>query len=71
MRLCLRVKVRKATGRRVDGGRRMGKIEVLAGAFPFCNRKGRAGVPNAGEDEGIGSLKRFGCRGVESILLAI
>jgi hypothetical protein len=31
----LRVKVRKATGRRVDGGSKIGKIEVLVGgAFP-------------------------------------
>lgn len=67
------MKVRKATGRRVDGGSKIGKIEVLVGgAFPLGIRNGRAGVPNAGEDEGIGSavavLKRSGCRGVESIL---
>ena len=75
MRLCLRVKVRKATGRRVDGGSRIGKIEVLGGgAFPLGIRNGRAGVPNAGEDEGIGSsvaiLKRSGCRGVEASILS-
>lgn len=74
MRLCLRVKVRKATGRKVDGGSRIGKIEVLGGAFPLGIRNGRAGVPNAGEDEGIGSpvaiLKRSGCRGVEASILS-
>lgn len=46
----------------------MGKIDVFGrGAFPR-NFNGRAGVPNAGEDEGIGSaiLKRSGCRGVEA-----
>lgn len=69
VRLCLRVKVRKATGRRVEGGSRIGRIEVLAGgACVFGMRNGRAGVPNAGEDEGIGSevaiLKRSGWRGV-------
>lgn len=48
----------------------MGKMEVLVGgACVFGIRNGRAGVPNAGEDEGIGSdvpiLKRSGCRGVD------
>ena len=31
MRLCLRVNVRKATGRRVAGGSKMGKMDVFAG----------------------------------------
>lgn len=63
--------VRKATGRRVEGGSRIGRIDVFVGggAWVFGIRKGRAGVPNAGEDEGIGSevpiLKRSGCRGVD------
>lgn len=61
--------VRKATGRRVDGGSKIGNIDVfVGGACVFCIRKGLAGVPNAGDDEGIGSvapiLKRSGCRGV-------
>lgn len=48
----------------------MGKMEVLVGgACVFGIRNGRAGVPNAGDDEGIGSalatLKRSGCRGVD------
>lgn len=71
----MRVNVRKATGRRVDGGSKIGKIEVLeGGAFPLGIRNGRAGVPNAGDDEGIGSpvaiLKRSGCRGVEASILS-
>ncbi len=43
----------------------------VGGALPLGNRNGRAGVANAGEDEGIGSsepapiLKRSGCRGVD------
>lgn len=71
MRLCLRVNVRNATGRRVAGGSRIGRMEVfVGGAWPRGSRNGRAGVANAGEDEGIGSaapapiLKRSGCRGV-------
>lgn len=48
----------------------MGKMEVLAGgACAFGIRNGRAGVPKAGDDEGMGSelpiLKRSGCRGVD------
>lgn len=48
----------------------MGKMEVLVGgACVFGIRNGRAGVPNAGEDEGTASeapiLKRSGCRGVD------
>lgn len=69
------MKVRKAIGRRVDGGSKIGKIEVLGGgAFPLGILNGRAGVPNAGDDEGIGSpvaiLKRSGCRGVEASILS-
>lgn len=72
VRLCLRVNVRNATGRRVAGGSRIGRMEVfVGGALPLGKRNGRAGVANAGEDEGIGSsapapiLKRSGCRGVD------
>lgn len=48
----------------------MGKMEVLVGgACALGIRNGRAGVPNAGDDEGMGSevpiLKRSECRGVE------
>lgn len=48
----------------------MGKMEVLVGtACVFGIRNGRAGVPKAGDDEGIGSecpiLKRSECRGVD------
>jgi hypothetical protein len=54
----------------VEGGSRIGRIEVfVGGALDLFMRNGRAGVPNAGEDEGIGSvfpiLKRSVCRGVE------
>lgn len=79
VRLCLRVNVRNATGRRVAGGSRIGSMEVfVGGAWPLGRRNGRAGVANAGEDEGIGSsapapiLKRSGCLGVDvgSILLS-
>lgn len=49
----------------------MGKMEVfVGGAWPFGIRNGRAGVPNAGDEEGIGSvapiLKRSVCRGVDA-----
>lgn len=75
----MRVNVRNATGRRVAGGSRIGRIEVfVGGAWPLGIRNGRAGVAKAGEDEGIGSsapapsLKRSGCRGVDvgSMVLA-
>ena len=52
VRLCFLVKVRNASGRRVAGGRRIGKILALGGGgtkgFNVC-----AGVPNAGEEDGI------------------
>lgn len=48
----------------------MGRTEVLVGgACVFGIRNGRAGVPNAGDDEGMGSevpiLKRSECCGVD------
>lgn len=48
----------------------MGKMDVfVGGAWPFGIRNGRAGVPNAGDEEGIRSaapnLKRSVCRGVD------
>lgn len=54
VRLCFLVKVRKATGRRVDGGRRIGSIDTLpASEVGLPTRTGRAGgVPKAGDEEG-------------------
>lgn len=54
VRLCFLVKVRKATGRRVDGGRRIGSIDALpASEVGLPTRIGRAGgVPKAGDEEG-------------------
>ena len=64
VRLCFLVKVRKATGRRVAGGRSMGSIERFDGAGGSCWRIGCAGVPNAGEDEGM----ELACEGIEVVL---
>lgn len=48
--------VRKATGRRVEGGSKIGSIEVFVGTvFGFVIRKGCTGVPNPGDDDGTGS----------------
>lgn len=59
VRLCFLVKVRKATGRRVEGGSKIGRTELLVGAgLGFAFRKGCTGVPNAGDDEKGGSESR-------------
>ncbi len=54
VRLCFFVKVRKATGRRVGGGSKMGNTvgggRTAVGMWGF---NGCSGVPNAGEDDGI------------------
>lgn len=64
MRLCFLVKVRKAMGRRMAGGRRMGRMG--AGRWEsgllleIAGRIGWTGVAKAGEDDGMawgGSLK--------------
>lgn len=48
--------MRKATGRRVEGGSKIGRIDAFVGtAFGFVIRKGCTGVPNPGDDDGIGS----------------
>lgn len=48
--------MRKATGRRVEGGSKIGKIDAFVGAaLGFVIRKGCTGVPNPGDDDGIGS----------------
>lgn len=50
------MKVRKATGRRVEGGSKIGSMDVFVGRWlGFVVRKGCAGVPNPGDDDGIGS----------------
>ena len=73
VRLCFFVNVRKARGRRVDGGSRIGRIGLLTAGLKAGCAKGRfdagmigcAGVPNAGDDE-----KTFAscCLRIESIL---
>lgn len=53
VKLCFLVNVRKAIGRRVEGGSRIGSIEVFAGSvWGLPIRTGRTGVPKAGDDEG-------------------
>jgi hypothetical protein len=55
VKLCFLVKVRKAKGRNVAGGRRTGSMLAFAAAVVTLNgRIGCTGVPNAGDDEGIG-----------------
>lgn len=61
VRLCFLVKVRNASGRKVAGGSRIGKTAAFGcnagGARMAATRRGLmgcAGVPKAGEDEGIG-----------------
>jgi hypothetical protein len=59
VKLCFLVKVRKATGRSVEGGSRIGKTDILArGGLRFDFRKGRTGVPNPGDEEKTGSESR-------------
>ena len=55
VKLCFLVNVRKARGRRVAGGRRTGRmLAFVAAVGALKGRMGCTGVPNAGEDEGIG-----------------
>ena len=59
VRLCFLVKVRKASGRSVAGGRRTGNIVegLNCGGGIGCvllGRIGCAGVPKAGDEDGIG-----------------
>lgn len=65
VRLCFLVKVRKATGRSVVGGRRIGRMDTLGGATgtglaTFVGYTG--GVPKPGDEENVGFVG--GCRGV-------
>ena len=75
VRLCFLVKVRKASGRSVAGGRRMGRTVDLAagrragGARIGAVRRGSmgwTGVPKAGDEEGIGFAPRGGFGGTEN-----
>ena len=55
VKLCFLVKVRKARGRNVAGGRRTGSmLAFAAAAVTLKGRMGWIGVPNAGDEEGIG-----------------
>ena len=51
MRLCFLVNIRNASGRKVAGGRRMGRMVGMRGCGTLL-RTGWTGVPKAGEDEG-------------------
>jgi hypothetical protein len=55
VKLCFLVKVLKARGLKVAGGRRIGSILAFTAAAAGLKLLiGSAGVPNAGDDEGIG-----------------
>ncbi|TGO46023.1 hypothetical protein BOTNAR_0619g00050 [Botryotinia narcissicola] len=56
VKLCFFVKVRKASGLKVAGGRRIGRILAFGIGAPagLKGRIGCTGVANAGDDEGIG-----------------
>lgn len=62
MRLCFLVNVRKARGRKAVGGSLMGSTEGLDCSTVFDVRIGYAGVPKAGDDEGMTS-ECVGCLG--------
>lgn len=67
MRLYFLVKVLKASGLSVAGGRTIGRMPAFAGmAAGLKGRMGCAGVPNAGEDDGIG-LRGAGVGGTLNI----
>ena len=69
VRLCFLVKVRKAKGRRVAGGREIGRTAGRAGAGVAAKDfRGWAGVPKAGDEEGI---SEEGCGGLAGISLAM
>jgi hypothetical protein len=52
VRECFFVNVRKARGRKVAGGRMIGRIAAF-GALMLKGFRGWTGVPKAGEDEGM------------------
>lgn len=57
VRLCFFVKVLNAKGRRVAGGRIIGRMLALFGiAAALKGRTGCTGVANPGEEEGIGLI---------------
>jgi len=63
VRLCFLVNVRKASGRRVAGGRRIGSIVVFVVGAIANGLCVYAGVPKAGDDDGIRSLAGAGVLG--------
>lgn len=68
MRLCFLVKVRKASGRNVAGGSRIGKMVALAGGGGAKGLRVCAGVPKAGEEEGIMSEAEAAAAGRAGVL---
>jgi hypothetical protein len=66
VRLCFLVNVRKATGRRVAGGRRIGRILGFEIGAMVNDRTGWAGVAKAGDEDGIG-LRGAGVAGGRNI----
>lgn len=62
MRECFLVNVRKASGRRVAGGRMMGRIGALGPGPTAKGLRGWTGVPKAGEEDGMAEEEgRGGC----------
>lgn len=75
VRECFFVNVRKASGRRVGGGRMIGRIAAF-GALMLKGLRGWMGVPKAGEEdgraeEGIGLFFRKMGAGVRSMIAAL
>ena len=58
LRLCFFVKVLKARGLKVAGGNMMGSVDGVEGSCGFLGRIGWAGVPKAGDDDGMISAPR-------------
>lgn len=83
VRLCFLVNVRNASGRSVAGGSSMGSTVDLTGGFSAGGARiavirrglmGWAGVPKAGEDDGIGfagTAEGFSGRRVVAIVVCI
>lgn len=59
VRLCFLVNVRKASGRKVAGGKLIGSTDGVAASEGCFRWTGWTGVPNA-EEEGTGSFPLFG-----------
>lgn len=54
VKLCFFVKVRNANGLKVAGGRRIGRIVALVGGAMANGLSVCAGVPKAGDEDGMG-----------------